>query len=511
MSTSERKQPLIEARDISKSFGAMKVLKGVEVSFERGCVHGLVGANGAGKSTFLNIVGGVLRPDSGSIFVDGTPTVVTGPRHAADLGFSFIYQELALIPQFSAWENMTMRMRAKTALGIGDRGYRRRAAKAISDKLHLQLDLEKPVSSLSVAERGLVAIGRALVGEARFIAMDEPTAALSDAECVRLFQIIQELKAQGVAIAYVSHRLDEVEDLCDNVTVFRNGEVALRLQRGDYTRKNLVEGIAGDATVSEKLARRRAPTFSSATPVLEVRKLSCPPRVKDVSFDLFEGEILGLAGLVGSGRTELARMIFGAEQVSSGEMLLWGRPFAPASTRDAIAQGLALVPEERRTQGLVMEETITFNTSLGNTAAFRRKGLPMVDERRTRNAARSVMDRLLIKAGSPGSRVATLSGGNQQKVVLGRWLLRNARILVLDEPSRGVDVRARQQIWDAIEDFVNKGGAAIVISSELEELEACDRVLVMAEGKSVGELRADDVTETKMLELIYSAKETHLW
>jgi ABC-type sugar transport system ATPase subunit len=511
MSTSERNEPLIEARDISKSFGAMKVLRDVEMSFERGRVHGLVGANGAGKSTFLNIVGGVLRPDSGTISVDGVPTVVTGPRHAADLGFSFIYQELALIPQFSAWENMTLRMRPKTVLGVGDRGYRRKAAQAVADKLHLQLDLEKPVSSLSVAERGLVAIGRALVGEARFIAMDEPTAALSDAECVRLFQIIQELKAQGVAIAYVSHRLDEVEDLCDNVTVFRNGEVALRLQRGGYTRKNLVEGIAGDATVSEKLARRRSPTFSSATPVLEVRKLSSPPRVKNVSFELFEGEILGLAGLVGSGRTELARMIFGAERPASGEMLLWGRPFAPTSTRDAIAQGLALVPEERRTQGLVMEETISFNTSLGNAAAFRRKGSPLVDERKARSAAKSVMDRLMIKAGSSGARVATLSGGNQQKVVLGRWLLRNARIMVLDEPSRGVDVRARQQIWDAIGDFVSKGGAAVVISSELEELEACDRIVVMAEGRSVGELKADDVTETKMLELIYSAKETHLW
>lgn len=503
--------PLIEARNICKSFGAVKALQDLTISINRGRVHGLVGANGAGKSTFLNIVGGIIQPDEGTLLIDGMPSVVSGPRRASKLGFSFIYQELALVPDFSVWENMTLRMPPTTPFGLGEAKLRRRIARSIADKLHLRIDLEQAVRKLSAAERGLVAIARALVSDARFIAMDEPTASLSDAECERLFQVIKELRDGGVAVAYVSHRLDEIEELSDQVTVFKNGEIVSRFERGGYNRDNLVAGIVGDQATAGVVRSGSSRVNLKAEPLLEVHNLARPARVKDISFKLFPGEILGLAGLVGAGRTELVRLIFGADKASSGHMRLSGSDFTPANPRDAIARGIALVPEERRSEGLVMEESITFNAMMGNVSAYRWKRTPLVDDRKCREAAISTMQRLSVKANSPASPMQTLSGGNQQKVVIGRWLLRNSKILLLDEPSRGVDIGARRQIWQVIEDFASGGGAALVISSELEELEVCDRVVVMAEGRSIAELQGEDISVARMLELIYSVEEDHVW
>jgi len=497
--------PLISAAGLTKSFGAVRALRDVSLDILPGQVHGLVGANGAGKSTFLNVLGGVVTPDTGTLLVDGEPTTISGPRQAADLGFSFIYQELALIPDFSAYENMTIGVRPQTFAGIRDAKRRRALARDVAQRLDLRFNLDKPVKDLSIAERGLVAIGRALVGDARFVSMDEPTASLSDAECERLFAIVRELSASGVAVAYVSHRLDEVEDLCDAVTIFKDGQVVGRHERGAYDREDLILGITGARTLSEAREELPSDIRASRTPVLEVRNLQRLPRVKDVSFTLHKGEILGLAGVVGAGRTEVTRLIFGAEQPSAGTMTLDGDKYAPRTVDAAIAKGMALVPEERRAQALVMDESVAFNISMGD---WRRNRLwtllPFVSERKAKNRATEMGAQLGIKTGTVFSAVKTLSGGNQQKVVFARWLSRDSGVLLLDEPTRGVDVGARRQIWRTAEEFAARGGSVIVVCSELQELSVCHRVIVMVEGRDVAEIQGPGITEDRILESIYS-------
>ncbi|MFT4283782.1 MAG: sugar ABC transporter ATP-binding protein [Protaetiibacter sp.] len=509
MTDAAQPSPLISARGITKSFGAVRALRGVGLDILPGQVHGLVGANGAGKSTFLNMLAGVVSPDGGELLVGGRAVEIGSPRQAADLGFAFIHQELALVPEFSAIDNMTIGVRPSTFLGLGDARRHKAIAREVAARLDLRFPLEKPVRDLSIAERGLVAIGRALVGDARFVSMDEPTASLSDVECERLFAIVRELTASGVAVAYVSHRLDEIEELCDAVTVFKDGQVVASHERGGYTREDLVLGITGARTVQETVETPDAPVTRDAEVVLSVRGLVRAPRVHDVSFDVRRGEILGLAGVVGAGRTETLRLLFGADRPSAGELTLDGRPYRPRSVADAIGRGVALVPEERRSQALVMEESVLFNTKMGGWRSARAVGwLPFVADGRARAVVRSMVDRLGIKTGSLTSAVRTLSGGNQQKVVFARWLSRDVGIMLLDEPTRGVDVGARRQIWATAEEFAAAGGSVVVVCSELEELAVCHRVVVMVEGRTVGEIAGPGVTEADMLEAIYTQERT---
>jgi len=509
MTDAAQRIPLISARGLTKSFGAVRALRGVGLDILPGQVHGLVGANGAGKSTFLNVLAGVVAPDSGELLIDGEPAEIGSPRRAADLGFSFIYQELALVPEFSAIDNMTIGVRPTTPLGIGDARRRKALARGVAERLDLRFPLDKPVRELSIAERGLVAIGRALVSDARFVSMDEPTASLSDVECERLFAIVRELSAAGVAIAYVSHRLDEIEELCDAVTIFKDGQTVASYERGGYTRDELVLGITGARSVQDAIETPDAPVRRDADVVLSVRGLAREPRVRDVSFDVRRGEILGLAGVVGAGRTETLRLLFGADRPLAGEMTLAGSPFRPRSVVDAIARGVALVPEERRSQALVMDESVLFNTKMGGWRAARAvHWLPFVADGRARAAVRTMVERLGVKTASIQSPVRTLSGGNQQKVVFARWLSRDVGIMLLDEPTRGVDIGARRQIWATAEEFAAQGGSVVVVCSELEELAVCHRVVVMVEGRTVGEIEGPGVTEAQMLEAIYTQERT---
>lgn len=493
--------PLIEARDICRSFGAVDALKWVSLSFRRGEVHGLVGANGAGKSTFLNIVGGAVLPSSGTIYVNGEETAIQRPRDAENLGFAFIHQELALVPGFSAIDNMTLSMRSR--FGITNRREHAKLAKAAADRIGATFSLRKPVRELSVAERGMVAIAQALVSDARFIAMDEPTAALSDVERERLFAVVRELAQAGVAIAYVSHRLDEIEELSDRVTVFKDGEVVRRFDRGAYTREDLVQGITGSSSLAPRLA---PPAVDDSAPVvLSVEHLSDGGRVQDVSFEVRQGEILGLAGVVGAGRSETFGLIYGLTRASGGRMTLNGVPHRPNSVRKAVGSGVALVPEERRSQALLMSDTVRSNITLGNWKAMRlRRGLGLVSDRKSLKVADAMVDTLSIKTETTEVAVGTLSGGNQQKVVFGRWVARGSNLLLLDEPTRGVDIGARQQIWQSVENLAAAGNAVVVVSSELEELSVCHRVVVLVEGRTVAELRGPGVTEEEMLHTIYN-------
>ena len=506
MGEAPSKPPFLTVEGVSKAFGAVRALRDVSLEFHAGEVHGLVGANGAGKLTLLNVLGGVVRPDSGVVKLDGEPITIAGPRHAAALGFSFIHQDLALVPQFTAIENMTLGRPATSFLGLRDGPKRRAAVRGVANRLQLSFSLDRPVNELSVAERGLVEIGRALVGKARMVAMDEPTASLSDAECERLFAIVRELTASGVVVIYVSHRLDEIEQLSDRVTIFKDGRIVDRRQRGGYIRADLVAGITSAAP--RLSGERSRETRSTRETLLQVRHLNRPPRVQDVSFVIHEGEILGLAGVVGAGRTEVARLIFGADRLLAGEMVLRGQPFAPSSTLSAIRAGVALVPEERRSQALVMQETVSFNVNMGSWKQARLwTWLPLISDRRARHRTRDVAQHLQIEMRGVGSPVRTLSGGNQQKVAFGRWLARESSLLLLDEPTRGVDVGARDQIWQLVEDFAARGKSVLAICSELQELSHCHRVIVLVEGRDIAELRGPGVTEDDILRVIYGARE----
>lgn len=495
--------PFIEVRGINRMFGALQALADVSLEFRRGEVHGLVGANGAGKSTFLNILGGVIAPTSGTILVDGVEVRIQGPRDADALGFSFIPQELSLVPDFSATENITLGLLSTSRLGFVDRRKRARISRAVADRLGMRFNLNKPVRELSVAHRGLVAIGHALARDARFIAMDEPTSSLSDVECGRLFQIIRELASDGVTVVYVSHRLDEIEDLSDRVTVFRDGRIASRLERGAYDRQDLFRGITGNAGGLEQ-RESTAVVQEDAPLIFSADHLDDGQRVRDVSFSCRRGEIVGLGGLVGSGRTEVLKLVFGESRPVGGAMTLEGRPHRPASVRQGINAGVALVPEERRSQGLLMEASIASNIALGNWRAMKmRSWLPLISDRRARAVASSMLARLSIKARDTDESVRTLSGGNQQKVVFGRWLSRDSSLLLLDEPTRGVDVGARQQIWGTVEGVASQGHGVVVVSSELDELVLCHRVFVVVEGRTVAELAGPGVTEEEILSVVY--------
>ena len=495
---------LIDAKSISRTFGAVKALTDVSVDFRRGEVHGLVGANGAGKSTFLNIIGGAITPSSGTIVVDGHEVSITTPSQADALGFAFIHQELALIPDFNAIDNIALGIKSNNPLRFEDRKARAKLGREVADRLGLTFNLKRPARELSVAERGMVAIGRALARDARFIAMDEPTASLSDVECQRLFTIIRQLSADGVTIAYVSHRLNEIEELSDRVTVFKDGMVSGRFDRGAYTRQDLIKGITGLAEGLE-LRKHLEPVPADAPVVLEVSNLSDGRRVHDVSFTLRAGEIVGLAGVVGAGRSEAFGLIFGDERPERGTMFVGGKPHSPSSVQAGVAAGIALVPEERRSQALVMEESIRSNITLGNWKAMRQTPpLAFISDRKSETIAKRMLEALRIKAKDTSVPVRTLSGGNQQKVVFGRWLARDSKVMLLDEPTRGVDIGARQQIWQTVEDFAAAGNAVVVVSSELEELSICHRVVVMVEGRTVAELAGPGVTEEQMLEVIYS-------
>jgi ABC-type sugar transport system ATPase subunit len=502
--TTDTNAPLIEARNVSRSFGAVAALSEVSLEIRRGEVHGFVGANGAGKSTLLNIIGGVITPTSGSILVDGEERTIERPRDADELGFAFIHQEFALIPEFSAIDNMTLGLRDTGRLGFVDRRDAARRTRQAADLLGITFSLTKPVRQLSPAERALVAIGRTLVRDARFIAMDEPTALMSDVECQRLFQIVRDLAASGVTVAYVSHRLAEIEDLSDRITVFKDGKVTGQFERGQYTRDDLVRGITG---MTEGLGPRAEITEvkRDAPVAFETSHLSDGKRVRDVSFSVHTGEIIGIAGVVGSGRTETFGVIFGQQRKTGGTMTLYGKPYDAASVQDAVRQGVALVPEERRSQALIMTDSVRSNITMGNwSSTVTNRLLPFVSDLRAQHTAERMMTALSIKATSPQVAVSTLSGGNQQKVVFGRWLARGARVMLLDEPTRGVDVGARQQIWQTIEDFAAAGHAVVIVSSELEELSICHRIVVMVEGRTIAELQGPGVTENQMLSEIYN-------
>jgi len=498
-------RPILVASGIGKTFGGIAALRGVDLRLFAGEVHALMGENGAGKSTLMKILSGVLTDYEGELVVGGVPVAFSGVRDAEAAGVAIIHQELNLVPELTVADNIFLGREKRIAGLVVDRRAARQAARGLLGRLGIDLDPEAKVGSLRVGEQQLVEIAKALSLDARILIMDEPTSALSPAECRRLFQIVRQLAGEGVAIVYISHRIDEVLALADRLTVLRDGRHVLT---------DAMRHVSEAALISAMVGRELMPAVSNrrgtiAAPVLEVRHLSLEKRdrrgwkrvLDDVSFEVAPGEILGIGGLLGSGRTEILETIFGAcSGRASGEVRIGGRPVAIASPAAARAHGLAFVTEDRKGQGLHLGASIAENVALPLVGALSRLGLRSFG--RERAVAHAAVSDLSIRCAGVEQRSGTLSGGNQQKVVIGKWLATKPRILLLDEPTRGIDVGAKREIYDLVFDLAAGGLAIVVVSSEMPELlYLSDRILVMAEGRQTGTLPREDASEERIMQL----------
>jgi ribose transport system ATP-binding protein len=498
---------LLQIDGLSKRFGGIAALEDVSLRLDAGSVLALCGANGAGKSTLVRILAGVESPDAGTIRVDGEAVAIGSPQDATRLGLSFIHQELNLVPKFTALQNMALGYEGAARRGFLDRRAARRRAREVVDRLGADFSLDAEVHSLTVSERWMVSLGRSLMREARLIAMDEPTASFTEQEAERLFSVISDLTASGVAVLYISHRLDEVLHVSRDVTVLRNGRVVGTFVARDIDRSRLTREIVGQEVAElEALPAGDLPVEARPT-VLSVRDLAREPRVRGVSLDVHRGEILGVAGLVGAGRTEVARLIFGADAPTSGTMELNGKDYSPRSPYDAIRRGVALVPEERRSEGLLLQESVAFNINLATTAENRIPGVGLLSPGRARAAARELVQRFGIKVTTVDQPVAALSGGNQQKVVVSKYVRASPELLILDEPTVGVDVGARGELYAIIRDLAEAGAAVIIISSDFEELAICERVAVMREGRVTALVDAAHATKDHLTSLCYAVSD----
>jgi ribose transport system ATP-binding protein len=487
--------PLLAMRGLSKSFPGVKALQEVDLDLFAGEVLALLGENGAGKSTLIKILGGAHRPDAGNLALDGRPLAIPDPTAARRAGIAVIHQELNLVPALSARANIFLGQE-RSRVGFLAGRHERRRARELLDRLGVPIDPETPCSELTVAQHQVVEIARALGQSARILVMDEPTAALTGQEVERLLGIVRELRSRGIGIIYVSHRLDEVFAVADRVTVLRDGRHVATRPIAEVTRDGLIELMVG-----RKLENEYPPRSVQPGPErLVVRDLRGGV-VKGVSFAIRAGEVLGLAGLVGAGRTETARLLFGADRAEGGTVELDGRRLRVRGPREAIRAGICLLTEDRKGQGLVLGQSVRENFALPNLPHLSRFGF--VDSRRERAALARHIGSLRIKAGDPEQPVRNLSGGNQQKVVLAKWLEGNASVLLFDEPTRGVDVGARYEIYLLINGLAAQGKAILLISSELPEvLGMADRILVMRGGRIVGELpEARAATQEQILSL----------
>jgi rhamnose transport system ATP-binding protein len=478
----------------SKSFGSVRALQDASIELHAGEAHGLVGENGAGKSTLVKLLAGVHRPDAGRLLLDGEEFHLGGPADARAAGIAVIYQEPTLFPDLSVAENIFMGRQPRSwGRRIDGRELRRRV-EALMGRLGVPLDPGRPARGLSIADQQIVEIAKALSFDARVIVMDEPTAALSGAEVERLFQVARALRSQGAAVLFISHRLDEVFALCQRVTVMRDGRRVFSGPLEGLSRDDLVRRMVGrelDAMYPKQAARL-------GEVALSVRRLTREGVFADVSFEVRHGEIVGLAGLVGAGRSEVARAVFGIDRRDAGEVVVEGRRLPPASPTSAMAAGMGYVPEDRRAQGLVMDLSIARNTGLASLGRLRRGILIHgADERRL---AADWAARLRLRFARLSDPALALSGGNQQKLVLAKWLARGPSVLVVDEPTRGIDVATKAEVHRLLSDLAGQGVAILMISSELPEvLGMADRVLVMHEGRLSAELSRRDATEERVM------------
>ncbi|AIC27242.1 sugar ABC transporter ATP-binding protein [Rhizobium etli bv. mimosae str. IE4771] len=476
--------------DISKVFPGVKALSEVSFDVAPGEIHALLGENGAGKSTLLRILSGVFRPTQGEVKVDGTVHHFRKPESARQAGIAMIHQELQQVPHLTVAQNMFLG-HSLTRLGgiiVDRREQERRAAESLA-MIDPAIDPSAPISSLKVAQRQVVEIARALLDKARIVAMDEPTSSLTPSEFDRLAEIIERLAASGVSIIYVSHKMDEVFQVCRRATVMRDGRV---VRTGIDLRASAPDEVIG-MMVGRELLVEEHHSHATRTVSVEVRNLSTH-RIRDVSFDLHKGEVLGVAGLVGSGRTELLRAISGADRLTSGTVKVDGTTLALSNPRAAIAAGIGLLPEERKREGIIPGRSVTSNMALPSMARFSKAGI--INHRKLKRTGEDLLKRVNLRPFQLDRQIKLFSGGNQQKAIIARWLAAGSRILLFDEPTRGIDVGAKSEIYHLIEDLAADGHCVIVVSSELPEvLRVSDRVLVMRDGAIAAELGRDQLSE----------------
>jgi ribose transport system ATP-binding protein len=488
--------PLLTLTAVNKSFSGVQVLEDVSFDLYPGEVHCLVGENGAGKSTLIKIISGAYRHDNGEISYLGRRLSHVDPRWAIGHGITTIYQEIDVVPDLSVVENIFLGREPRTRTGSIDRAAMRQRAGRLLEDIGIELDLSVPVGGLKIAQQQMVAIAKALSLESRILILDEPTAVFTAAEVDALFRIIRKLKDQGLGIVFISHHLEEIFLIGDRITVLRDGRV---------TRTGPVSAFGKDSLVQAMVGRliRFSDRASEATPgeeILRVRNLGHSPFYQEISFGLRRGEIVGVAGLVGSGRTEMARGIFGADPITAGTLTVMGKQIRIRSPYQALAHGIGMLPENRKEEGLVQVRPLVENAAYSAVQAGARAGF--VPWRRIRRTVRAVVEKVEARYPSLNTEVRYLSGGNQQKVVIAKWLAARSDILILDEPTRGVDVGAREEIYGLMQQFKQEGKAILMISSDLPEiLTQSDRILVMAQGRIVGELSREEATEEKVMSI----------
>lgn len=484
----EAAQVVLRMRGIAKSFPGVQALKSVDLTVHAGEVAALLGENGAGKSTLMNILAGVHADYSGTIEVAGEPVSIHTPKDASRHGIAMIHQELNLVPELSIAENIFLGREPRTRRGTLDRRAMHDATAGLLSGLGLALSPRRPVRLCRIAEQQLIEVAKALSHNVRVLVMDEPTSALADAEVRRLFEVIRDLTARGVAVVYISHRLEELEEIADSVTVLRDGTYVGRRSMRDTTRPELIEMMVGRPLAD--LFPRASAQRTDGELRLRVEGLSLPPgpgrtALHDIDLTVRSGEIVGLAGLMGAGRSEVLEALYGVHGPVAGRILLDGEPYRPRSPQQAIRRGLALVAEDRKAQSLVLDNTVGFNVSLAALGSYTRI---FVDRRAERAAVLEKVRELQVKTPGLATAVRNLSGGNQQKVVLGKWLLTEPKVLLMDEPTRGIDVGAKAEIHALMSRLAASGTAVLVVSSELPELIGmCDRILVLCEGRLTGE------------------------
>jgi len=496
--------PILRVEGISKGFPGVQALQDVHLEVRAGEVLVLVGENGAGKSTLMKILSGIYTRDEGTITFEGQEVELTSPLQAQQLGITIIHQELNLMPDLTVAQNIFIGREPTSAMLLSERRLNKQTAELLG-RLNIRLDPRRKVGELTVAEQQMVEIAKALSFNAKVLIMDEPTSALTDSEVETLFTLIEQLKAAGAGIVYISHRMDELRRLADRVSVLRDGQYIGSLEKSEISIPKIIEMMVG--RVIDEGTRPEARDHDSAPVVLDVAGLSTRALLKDVSFQLHRGEILGFAGLMGAGRTETARAVIGADPRSAGTIAINGRDARISKPEDAVRRGVGYLSEDRKQLGLMLEQDVTFNTvlaSLGNYAG----ALGWMGDSKAKNQTKQYVQQLRVKTPSVNQIVKLLSGGNQQKVVIARWLMRDCDILIFDEPTRGIDVGAKEEIYRLMQQLADAGKSIIVISSELPEiLRVANRIAVFANGRITGTLRNEEASQEKIMQLAAHGEE----